>query len=543
MKMKNYLRIALCGMGILLALAGCKKDPSTIDNGNGTIKFTARSASTRIDTKTSYTGEGTLQDGKLVWERIDWKAGDEVLIWSNTATVRAGGSHPEFGEAAKNIATYTIENPQKASDTESKANLGDDAGNGLAFVDKNPANFWGIYPASAVEKGEGKQPTAAAVTYSISDAQESTVSGKVATPDMSNAVMLSYLEGAKPLSSGETNRMDFYAAFTAFQFNIKTESAGNYTLKKVTLASADNTTKIAGKVAATIAAGGASTFAAISEGSTSVVATFDSNPTVSNTDDVTFTVLTAPIETGIVATFVIESTVGGVTSEIVKSATLKKKNGSAYEIMKFAPCKKYVINGLIIPTSAYFNDFTLKLEVLGWDEVTVAGSADEFPQVTQFSVSGEGVLNGDTDLHLGGPITDDNRQKDPYRQQWYFKTGDTVTVFFKVMLPAGGSWEVEPVDLPAGFTIKNVSPTLDGETTTGSTQLWGPVNVKGSTDVMLEITYTGEAEAQFYFHTYVYSGPDKTGTKFNVDSETQLYDRGRGYHTFIVNSSEYPTQP
>ena len=139
--MKNYLHIALCGMGILLALAGCKKDPSTIDNGNGTIKFTARSASTRIDTKTSYTGEGTLQDGKLVWERIDWKAGDEVLIWSNTATVRAGGSHPEFGEAAKNIATYTIENPQKASDTESKANLGDDAGNGLAIVDKNPANF------------------------------------------------------------------------------------------------------------------------------------------------------------------------------------------------------------------------------------------------------------------------------------------------------------------------------------------------------------------------------------------------------------------
>ena len=242
----------------------------------------------------------------------------------------------------------------------------------------------------------------------------------------------------------------------AFQFNIKTESDKNFTIKKVVLASADNTTKIAGKVAATIAAGGASTFAAISEGSTSVTATFDTNPAISSTNDVTFTVLTAPVETGIVATFYIESTVNGVTTEIVKSATLKKKNGSAYEVMKFAPCKKYVINGLIIPTSAYFNDFTLKLEVLGWDEMTVAGSADEFPQVTQFSVSGEGVLNGDTDLHLGGPITDDNRQKDPYRQQWYFKNEHTVTVFFKVMLPAGGSWEVEPVDLPEGFVISSV---------------------------------------------------------------------------------------
>ena len=557
--MKNYLHIALCGMGILLALSGCQKDPSSANNNDGTIKFTARTSGSRIDTKTAYTGEGTLQDGKLVWERIDWAAGDEVLIWSNTAVVREDGHHPDFGDDAKNIATYTIENPEQASDTESKATLGDDAGTGLAFVDSNPANFWGIYPASAVEKGEGLQPTGSSVTFSISDSQECTLDGKVAAPDMSNAVMLAYLEGAKPLSSGETNSMDFYTAFTTFQFNVKTESDGNLTLKQVTLASADNTTNIAGKVAATIAAGGASTFASISEGSTSITATFDSNPAISSEDDVTFSVLTAPVETGIVATFVIESTVGDITTEIVKSATLKKKNASTgeYETMSFAPGKKYMINGLIVPTNVYFNDFTLQLEVLGWDEVTIDGSADEFPQVTQFSVSGEGVLNGDTDLHIGGPISDDNRQKDPYRQQWYFKTGQTVTIFFKVMLPAGGSWEVKPVNLPEGFTIKNVSPSLD-EGTSGegdgegdgeetepvdpSTQLWGPVNVKGSTDVYLEITYTGETEAQFYFHTYVYSGANKTGNKFNVDSETQLYDRGRGYHTFIVNSNLYPTE-
>lgn len=533
--MKHYLHLALCGMGILLALAGCKKDPATVDITGSAIRFTARTSSTKIDTKTTYTGEGTIQDGKLVWERIDWTAGDEVLIWSNTAVVRAGGYHPDYGANAKNIATYQIENPQKASDTESKASLGDDAGNGLVFVDENPATFWGIYPAGAVEKGEGKQPTSAAVTYSISDAQESKVSGKVATPDMSNAVMLSLLTGAKPLSSGETNRMDFYPAFTAFQFNIKTESEGNYTLKKVVLTSADKTTKIAGKVAATIAAGGASTFAAISEGSTSVTATFDSNPSVSSTDDVTFTILTAPVETGIVVTFYVESTVGGVTTEIIKSATLKKKNTSGtYEVMNFAPCKKYIINGLIVPTSAYFNDFTLKLEVLGWDEVIIEGDADTFPQVTQFSVSGEGVRNGGpVGLNVGNGV------EDPYRQQWYFKTGQTVKVYFKVMLPVGGSWEVEPVDLPQGFTIKNVSPSLEEGTTTDPTQLWGPIDVKGSTDVMLEITYTGEDTAQFYFHTYVYNGPNKTGTKFNVDSETQLYDQGRGYHTFIVNSDLY----
>ena len=150
------------------------------------------------------------------------------------------------------------------------------------------------------------------------------------------------------------------------------------------------------------------------------------------------------------------------------------------------------------------------------------------------------MKNGDSDLHLGG--TGDNRQKDPYRQQWYFIDGQTVTVFFKIMLPVEGRWELEPV----GGTEEN---PVDGDeayfsfdnaytSTVETAALSGQIGTDGNTAVKIIITYNGPAgEAHaFYFHTYAY---DAAGNKYNIDSETQIYDRGRGYHTFFVNNSLY----
>jgi hypothetical protein len=113
-----------------------------------------------------------------------------------------------------------------------------------------------------------------------------------------------------------------------------------------------------------------------------------------------------------------------------------------------------------------------------------------------------------------------------------------------MMLPAGGTWELvpmggtetNPVEADASlFTIRNVSSG------TPSANLYGPINDSGSTDVKIEITYNGSDTAQhsFYFLSYAYSGANRTGEKYSIDSETQLYDRGRGYHTFIVNSPLY----
>ena len=210
--------------------------------------------------------------------------------------------------------------------------------------------------------------------------------------------------------------------------------------------------------------------------------------------------------------------------------------------MTFAACKKHRINGLILPTGWQFEYITLDLKVLDWEAVDVDGVSSEFPQATQFAVTGEGVKNGDSDLHLGG--TGDDRQKDPYRQQWYFVDRQTVTVFFKIMLPVNGTWKLEPVggteENPvegdkAYFSFKNAYDDTD------TTPLDGPIGSDGNTAVKINITYNGpDGEAHtFYFHSYAI---DENGNKYNIDSETQIYDRGRGYHTFFVNSPLYNNQ-
>ena len=255
--------------------------------------------------------------------------------------------------------------------------------------------------------------------------------------------------------------------------------------------------------------------------------------TVSSESNVIFNIFALPQAiSGLKVTF--------YTNEGAKSVNLTQSDKTTY--IEFAACKKHKINGLILPSGWYFKYITLDLKVLEWEAEDIEGNSEDFPQATQFSVSGEGVLNGYEDLDLGSGV------KDPYRQQWYFKTDQTVTVFFKVMLPAGGTWEVEvvggteenPVEADAAlFTVKNLSPDAASES-----NLYGPINETSSTDVKLEITYNGTDTAahSFYFHTYAYSGANRTGTKFNIDSETQIYDRGRGYHTFFVNNANYPTE-
>ena len=524
--MKKTTTLSLLLAGILLSFTACEKGPQA-GKLAGDVNLTIVTAEGGAATKTAYSGDGTWVDANdhskgLTWERINWSVGDEILIWGTNVTVRNEGEHPDY-DGATNIATYTVSGVSKKNDTQSLATISDNNGYGLRYDDgASSYTFWGIYPAGAVV-GESA-PTGRTVSYAIAAEQ--------GNADMQQAVMLSVLEGASPAG---TNTMEFYPAFTAYQFDITTATDENFLLKQITITSANGTTALCGTVTATIAAGGESTYA-VSGGGSSITCTPETALPISNTQNAVVTIFANPNGSeGLKVSFVLG--MENSSAEIVRTATLKKKNDQNQMVpLSFAGCKKHVIKGIILPTDAFFDKFTLKLQVLGWDEVIVAGDAAEFPQVTQFSVSGEGVLNGDTDLHRGGEITNDNRKKDPYRQEWYFKPGQTVNVFFKVMLPAGGSWEVEPVNLPEGFTITNVSGT------TPTNQLYGAVKESGSTDVKLEITYTGtENGAFFYFHTYVYSGPNKTGTKFNVDSETQLYDRGRGYHTFVVYTGDTPT--
>ena len=515
--MKKTTTLSLLLAGILLSFTACEKGPQ---DGKlaGDVNLTIVTAESGAATKTAYSGDGTWVDADdhnkgLTWERIDWIAGDQILIWGTNVTVRNGGAHPIYGTT--NIATYSVTgvNAGTGEDaTKSYASISDDNGLGLRYDDgASSYTFWGIYPASAVIGDTA--PTGSEVSYAI--AGEQTDNGG---PDMQKAVMLSVLTTASPIGN---NEMEFYPAFTTYQFDITTKTDDSFTLKRVKISSANGTTALWGKVTATIDAGGASTYA-LSDGGSSITCTPETPLAISNTQNAVVNILASPNGSdGLKVSFVL----GKGDVEIVRTATLAKKTTSeGVTPVSFAGCKKHVIKGIIVPTDAYFDKITLRLQVQGWDEYTLAEvDASNHVQTSQFTISGDdtaNVKNGMDDLNLGSD----------FRQYWYFNPSGVVTVSFKVMLPENGTWSITPVDPDGVFSVTNVSSG------TSSTTLSGSIGDNGSTVVTLEIRYTGSdaSRHQLYLQTFATKG----GNTYSLDSETQLYDI-RGYHYFVVNDSAY----
>ena len=523
--MKQIANIVLLSAGILLSLTGCQKG-SEIDNASGNL--VVFSASTGTATRTAYSGE--IKNGK---ERIDWTKGDKIMVWSDNATVRPAGT-PYFS-GNTNLAVYTI-GTISDSDEKSIATIEDPQGNGLQYPEENPGTvLWGIYPASAVTKS----PVDNAVPFKIEAEQTLAQNSdtKAYAPDMNQAVMVAYVSGAK---AGTSVELPFTPAFTDFEFNLgipqDEEAAAAYSVTITKVEFNSTSTALSGGFTATCGTNGKWTYAFAEDAAKTVEATLPGEGITLDSDNpnLTFNVFALPQDiTDLKVTF--------YTNEGTKTLKLiEKKNAStdADKYLTFDGGKKHRLNGVILPTGWFFDYITIDLQVLKWEAVDVEGAAAEFPQATQIVVSGEGVKNGGPDgLNVG------NGAKDPYRQMWYFQTGQTVEIWFKVMLPSEGTWQIVPkggtyLNGPvagdeAYFNIKNVSPDATSETA-----LTGPIRKEGATDVKFEITYKGTdtAEHCLYFETYVI---DKNGHRYSIDSETQLFDRDRGYHSFIVNSTLY----
>ena len=513
--MKQISNIVLLSAGILLSLTGCQKGPG-VEAGNN-VRF---NASTGYETRTAYSG---VRDENKKIERIDWTAGDQIMVWSDNATVRKPGS-PYFAGNDK-LAVYSI-GSITASDEKSIATVNDNLGGGLVYPDDNAGTtLWGVYPASAVTAS----PVNNTVSFTIDAQQQLAENANTAVstanpyvdyvPNMNQAYMLAYVSGAK---SSATVELPFKPAFTDFEFNISTTLESDVTVTAVEITS--TSTAVSGGFTATCSNGTWTYTIASDAGMTAKAVLPEGGYTINaQNPGLSLNVFALPQDlTNLKVTF--------YTSDGNKTLKLIDRDKTTW--LTFAGTKKHRLNGIILPSGWTFKYITMDLQVLEWEVETIDGVSEEFPQTTQFAVTG--AKNGTTDLNQGTNA----------RQKWYFKPGETVTVTFKMMLPAGGTWELVPVGGEEGnevaadaslFTIKNLSSG------TATTNLYGPINNTGSTDVKIEITYNGTDTAQHCFHflTYAYSGANKTGEKYSIDSETQLYDRGRGYHTFYVNSPLY----
>ena len=340
MKKKAYFW-ALITLALAVSVSSCEKF------GLGReIRFRATTVVSggAIDTRTVYSGD--VYSGN---ERIDWAAGDVIRVASDKAQTEGGEYYSD----------YIISGTPSAEGIISKADLGASGEHGLEWG-SGTHHFWGIYPSHTLTvSGGSASVTGLSISSTqnvIDDASHKTASSTLTAfaPDMSSAWMLADAPGIA--ESASALDLDFYPAFTAFQFNIASQFDVTITVTAFTLSSSDR--DIAGTFDATLAAAGASTYDNFS-GSHDITVGFGTGVEITQSKALEFTVLALPRDiSNLSVTFDIE--VNGAA--ISRSLALKTVSPDAF--ITFPACKKHKFTGMVLPsgdlrlTSVTVNDWT-----------------------------------------------------------------------------------------------------------------------------------------------------------------------------------------
>ena len=258
-------------------LNGCEK--TGVNLGGKAVRFNA-SAQTGPSTKTEYSGEGTIANGFLTWERINWQPEDHIRVASNYAYMQDsgdGGLSTGIHYADYALGDITTPNVNTSRAIMKPYNTGS---NGLVWDDDNHAGyeFYAVYPCpfenSNISLGSGDDGTTLGeVTATIPAGQVASgtktrytsASGAVADasgiiystvpaggltytvyqPDMSYAFMSAAVSDVAANTDGVT--LVFNPAYTAFEFHITTEDAEPLTISKISLTATGSDDYLAGE--------------------------------------------------------------------------------------------------------------------------------------------------------------------------------------------------------------------------------------------------------------------------------------------------------
>ena len=370
--MRKATFIVLLGAGIIFSLAGCQKGPERNSAAN-LIKFQATS-STPL-TRTAYaTGEGAESGGV---HRIDWKAGDQVLVWSDEAKNQLSSPTTRYTYEVGTITT---------SGTKSIASAYDDNSQGLTWTEGvETFQFAACYPATGFTETTGSDGNPAVLTATIPARQAITFTNGFGSPDMSTAFML-----ATPVSVSAKTLVDLQFApyYTCFEINVSSTDEvkiNSVTLISETRTNGENTfgpSTVSGSFEAAMSLADtdpawAVTVPTVTTDNAQVVATFatpvelkKAQATDAKTNEVKFLVFAVPQDiTSLTMDFNLTNAANETEHRRATMTYAKEADDHAVgDPVTFAARKKHNIKGL---TLAPINkEVELTLQVVEWEDVT-----------------------------------------------------------------------------------------------------------------------------------------------------------------------------
>lgn len=506
MKARNlFLLLA----GATLLVAGCNKQNPFGGNysreAGKPVVFGV--GSQKMETRTVY-GDVKTENSKKIQD-INWVEGDKIRIYSTEAT-RLSGNQPE------QWADYTV---TPIASTLNKGTLTNVQEYGLAWGTSGTYHFFGMYPSPGTTEAAVPAGTNGAFSFTMPATQ-------LVTDEMEYAFMTAATEVT---TTADDNAVElfFYPAYTAFQFDL-TADEDDVTLLDFTLSAlGDGAPALTGAFQVNWMDDSdnlltAPVYTCTGTGKTITIADMGDAAVIGKTTPFSFKVFCLPQTlSGLKIAFTIKKS--GATTTETRSLTLNRKvtnNGvTTYEPVEFAANKIHKITGQMQGTYN-FKYITLEGQAVDWEAVPVTETSDQLPQSSQFNVSGvQNVYN----LH-------NTAEGKALRQTWVLGSS-TATVTFKIFSPEGGSWEIVPQGAVDKFTVNGTTPaTMYGHINTRTEE-----DTEGATKVTFTVSSNGaSAGDQIWFKTYVYTGPDRTGIKSSLDSETQLYD-SRGFHYFRID--------
>ena len=374
MKKHSYILLMACAAiaGAAL-LGGCSKEGGI--SLNGPIQFGMVSRGT-LTTKTVYGKdylEGEGEDQKATYQSLDWVAGDLITIASPQALVQNDASANPARAADYKIST--VLSTGTATDHQSKAKVVNADANGLMYDDsyKGSYDFYAIYPNHS--EGRITLTEAGAVSATIpatqtlksgaskEESKKYTIDGETVTktikytvydPDMQFAFMTAALKEFAPKDEQQTIPLTFTPAFTAFEFNVSSQD-DEIELTKFEILSPDNSATLAGTfnmTAGTLPTSAPNATSSVTVDMTKIDGT-NPAPKINQTNGLTFTVFTVPVENTKPLRIKFTSKDGENASK-TSWLDLQYNNGeNAGNPVKFLAGHKYRIHMLKLPSSQW----------------------------------------------------------------------------------------------------------------------------------------------------------------------------------------------